>query len=42
MEGGALEMNQWDWKLLLSVCIVCGTVGLLVLVVFATMLGFFS
>jgi CHASE3 domain sensor protein len=32
-------MNQWDWKLLLSFCIVCGVVSLLVLVVFATMAG---
>jgi hypothetical protein len=31
-------MNQWDWKQLLSFCIVCGTVSLIVLVVFVTML----
>ncbi len=32
-------MNEWDWKLLLSVCIVCGTVGFLILVMLATILS---
>jgi len=35
-------MNQRDWKLLLSVWIVCGVVGLIVLTVVSTMLGLFS
>jgi len=30
--------QPWDWKRLLSFCIVCGVVGLIVIVVFATML----
>jgi len=35
-------MNQRDWKLILSVWIVCGVVGLIALTVVATMLGLFS
>jgi hypothetical protein len=35
-------MNQRDWKPTLSVWIVCGVVGLMVLTIVATMLGVFG
>jgi hypothetical protein len=35
-------MNQRDWKLTLSVWIVCGVVGLIVLTVGSTILGIFG
>ena len=35
-------MNKRDWKVILSVLIVCGIVGVIVLVIFATMLGIFD
>jgi hypothetical protein len=38
-EGSGSEMNKGDWKVILSVWIVCGIVGVIVLVIFATMLG---
>jgi hypothetical protein len=36
-KGGVLEMKKWDWKTLLSICIVWGVVGSLAVVVFVTM-----